>query len=900
MATIGTISGLASGLQWRDMIDQIMAAEEARRLGPIETRAAAQQKRADAWSSFSSVVSRLRTASLKLQDGSAFGGLRTTVSAGTGTTRSGFTASASAAAAPGSYQVEVLEVARAEKLSGRVHTSATEALGASYAGAFVLNGKRVELTATDTLTSARDKINAANTGTSPSRVGATLLSTGAGAFRLVLTSEATGVGGIQLADEAGAGAGPAAALGLTDGTTAANRAADGRTQSFRMSSSSAALTTLLGVSPPPANTSVLVGGKRIDVDFASDSLTSVVARVNAAGGFAELKEESGAGGTKSYRMVLGGDVAIDATPSFGSTAADSRRAMELLGLSVGGRSASAQSVSSGARMLDGNGDAATAATLLSDLQGGVQAGDTFTFRGTRGDGSSVDLAYTVADPAAATVGDVLAKLNNAVDGFGAGSRTATASLVDGRIVVRDGTAGDSRLSLAMTANNEGGGSLSFGASATTAGFAREVARGTDARARIDGVLVTQPGNTVTGAIPGVTLTLNEAQAGITHSLTLERDNESAVNAVKAVAAEYNAALGFVQQQTAMGGALALSGALRGAMSSLKAAVLTDVVGLSASNPYTRGAVAGLALTKTGTLEVDDAKLRAALASNPADVKAAFASAGSATDPQAGFVLAGDRTRPGTYAVEVTALATRGGHTGAGLAGTYAGAHDLAVTDSVTGKTATLASLDGKSAAQIAAALNAAFGTQGMKLTASDDGGQLRIDHGDHGASAKFTLGGGFDAAQLGFASGAAYAGTDIQGTIGGKVATGRGRILTGDRAAANAPSNPAEGLAVEWKGAGTGPAGSVTYSLGVGGMMLRAAEGIVRPGDGTAATQGDGLQLSITKLNKRLEDVQHALELRREAMIKSFTAMEAAMSRVQSQTTWLTSQISSLPSWSDR
>ncbi|HEX6037812.1 flagellar filament capping protein FliD [Longimicrobium sp.] len=897
MASVGTISGLASGIQWRDMIDQIMAAEEARRLTPIQTQVTAQQKRADAWNSFSSVVSRLRSTALRVQDGSAFGALRTTVTAGNGT-RAGFTASAGASAAAGTYGVEVLETAKAEKLSGRVHDSATATLGASYAGALVVNGRRVEVTATDSLTSVRDKINAVNSGTNPSRVSATLLSTGNGTARLVLTSEATGAGGIQLADEAGAGAGPLKALGLTDGTTAANRTADGRTQSFRMSSSSAALTTLLGVSPPPASTSVLVGGKRIDVDFATDSLQTVVARVNAAGGFAELREEAGAGGTKSYRMVVAGDVAVDSSPNFGSTAADSRRALELLGLSVGGRAASAQSVS-GAQLLDGNGDPATAATKLADLAGGVQAGDTFTFRGTRGDGSTVDLTYTVADPAAESLGDVVAKLNNATDGYGAGTRTATASVVDGRIVLTDGTKGDSRLSLAMTANNEGGGSLSFGASATTAGFAREVTRGTDARARIDGVLVTQSSNTLASAIPGVTLTLSDALPGTTSTVTIERDVEFTVSSIKALATEYNAALNAAQQLTGIGGALQSSGALRGAMSSLKNALLTDIAGLAPTNPYTRGAVAGLALTKTGTLEVDDVKLRAALTSNAADVKAAFSSAGRASDPQATFVLAGDRVQAGTYAVNVTALATQAAHTGSGLAGAYSGTDELKVTDSVTGKTATLASLDGRTAAQIAAELNAAFGTEKMDLVASDDGGQLRITHGGYGSAAKFTLTGTFDEAQLGFVKSSAYAGTDIQGTIGGKAATGRGRILTGDRAAASTPANPAEGLAVEWKG-GMGAAGTVTYALGVGGMMLRAADGITRAGDGMAASQSDGIQSGITKLNKRLEDVQHALDLRRESMTKSFALMESALSRVQSQTSWLTSQINALPSWSDR
>ena len=33
MSSIGTVSGLASGIQWRDMVDQIMEMEKSRRLG---------------------------------------------------------------------------------------------------------------------------------------------------------------------------------------------------------------------------------------------------------------------------------------------------------------------------------------------------------------------------------------------------------------------------------------------------------------------------------------------------------------------------------------------------------------------------------------------------------------------------------------------------------------------------------------------------------------------------------------------------------------------------------------------------------------------------------------------------------------------------------------------------
>ncbi|MBV9774878.1 MAG: flagellar filament capping protein FliD, partial [Gemmatimonadetes bacterium] len=724
-------------------------------------------------------------------------------------------------------------------------------------------------------------------------VVATIVSVAPDRNRLVLTSDTPGAGGIQLVNEDSATARPLEALGLQDGTVAANRTGDGRTQTFRLTSNTAALTTFLGVSPPPANTSIVVGGKRITVDFAHDSLTTVAQQINAAGGFAEVREET-VGSAKGYRLVVGGNVAADAAPSSG-TPADSQRALELLGLVKGGRAAATQTVSSGVALQAAGGNA-TAATLLSDLTSGgagagVQAGDTFTFRGSRGDGTAVDLTYTVQGPGD-TLGDVVSFLNNSTNGFGAGTRTATASVVDGRIVLTDGTSGESRLALSMTANNEGGGSLAFGASATTGGFAREVTRGGDARIRVDGVLVTRSSNSVSDAIAGVTLNLQEAQPGTLGTLTVDRDVDATVSAFRSVATEYNNVLKLAQQQTSASGALAASGALRGALASIKSALLTDVVGLSSGNPYVRGAVAGVSLTKTGTLEVDDAALRKALQADPANVKAAFSSAGSTTSAQISYVLSGDATQPGSYAVQVTSLATKAGHTGSGLAGAYSGAHDLTVTDALSGKTATLA-LSGKTVTDIVGGLNTAFAASSMKLTAVDDGGQLRIEGTEYGSAASYTLTGSFDEAQLGFTKSTAYAGTDVQGTLGGKAATGKGQTLTGGT------GTPAAGLAVRYTGAATGAAGSVSFVLGIGGMLGRATDSIVRTGSGVAATQSDSISVSVESLNRRIDTIQQTLDVRRKAMTKQFTAMESAMSKIQSQTSWLTSQIAALPSYSN-
>ena len=77
--------------------------------------------------------------------------------------------------------------------------------------------------------------------------------------------------------------------------------------------------------------------------------------------------------------------------------------------------------------------------------------------------------------------------------FGGGV-TATVD-ASGQLVVTDDTSGASQLSVSVVANNEGGGSLSFGSfTATTEGenaLSREIVAGQDASFRVNGVTMTR-------------------------------------------------------------------------------------------------------------------------------------------------------------------------------------------------------------------------------------------------------------------------------------------------------------------------------------------------------------------------------------------------------------------------
>jgi flagellar hook-associated protein 2 len=880
---IGSFSGLASGIQWRDMVDQIMALEASRKLTPVTDRQTAEQKRFDAWGSFSSLVSKFRDATKALRDGSAFGTFKVAASASATSGRALVSATASASANPGNYTVEVADVARANKVSGNIVASATTALGLS--GEFSINGRAVTVAATDTLSQVRDKINALNVGATPSGVSASVLSTGSSAQRLVLTSDASGAGGIELVDGT---TGVLTSLGVLDGTTSLNLTDTGGTQSFKVSSVTAAIATMLGVSMP-APSSITINGQTISVDLSIDSLASIVSKIMAAGGSAEVVSET-VNGKTGFRLVTG-DVVAASTP-------DGQRTLEALGFVKGGRSAVAQIVRNDTALGDASNITAATGTLLTDLSLGgsslgLVAGDTFKVQGTRGDGSAVSLSFIVGG--SDTVQSLLDKINDATTGFGSGARKATATLSGGRIELTDATGGDSQLSLSLTATHAAGGNVSLGRMSTsTTGRSRELVQGTDAKLTIDGVALRRPSNTISDAIGGVTLNVLQAEVGTRVELSVARDGESIRGSVDAVAKAYNALVKFVADQHVRGQPLASSAPLRSAMASLTNTLLAPVAG--ASGTFTRTAVAGLSLQKDGTLALDAAVFDGALAKSYADVARMFQTGGTATNADVSYGFSTDKTKAGTYAVAITTAPKTASVAGTGFSGVYAddaSSDTMTISDATSGSSGSIQLANGDTTELIVNKLNAMFAANKMNVVASMNGTDVVLAGTQYGSAATVTVaytGGGTDgSAQLGIAAGV-FAGADVQGTIGGLPAIGSGRSLTG------ATGGATEGLAIKYTGTATGAMGTLTFMQGAGGALFNAADIIARSGDGAAASQQEAIQRTITSLTTRADTVQQMLDRRKEILVQQFTAMEAAIARIQTQGNAISSFLKSLQS----
>jgi flagellar hook-associated protein 2 len=873
---------LASNVQWQDLIDQIMAQEQARTLAPVTNQIASAQTSVGAWQSYQTLVAAVQTSAAALRD-TAFDAATTTG----GTTAAGQTvvsSTATSAATPGTYRTEVLSLASTDKLGSALVSDPGSPL--HLPGEFWVNGRRVDVSDGSSLSSLRDQINALNTGANPTGVSATVLTLGSSGSRLVLTATQPGASGIQLADGS---TGVLSSLGLVDASAQSTTTANGGAESYRFTDGTTAVGTLLGAASLPPETSIIVGNTTVSIDLSTDSLDAIRQKIQDAGVNASLSAPTFGGSTMARLDIT---APVSAVPGD----ADSQRIVQLLGFAPG-RTGVTQVIADSSAWTDGGATPATTATALSDLRvggtaAGLVGGDSIVISGTRGDGVAVSATLTLTGNE--TVQSLLDKLS-APTAFGNAIRSATVSLgPDGTLQLSDDTAGASQLSLAMVVRKANGATASLGQMSTqTVGYDRELSHGSDAAVRIDGTLIMRSSNTIADAIPGVTLNLLAAAPGSPADVTIAHDTASMVGAVKALVSAYNATGAFVKSQTSSTGQLPYSVSLRSSFRSLTDSLLEDVPGVNGA--FDNLNQVGVSIDKNGVFSVDTDALTKALTTNMSDVKALFARTVNATSGLT-FMSDTSKTQSGTYAVNVTTPASQATLLGLGFTGSYvdSGTPDqISIVDGATLATASVSLATGDDITAIVDKLNAAFTAQKMSVIAQATvDGQLQIASKGYGNSARLSFSYDTGAAnaqsQLGISAGS-VAGVDIAGTIDGVAAVGLGQRLTA------AAGTNAEGLSMLYTGA-LAYTGSVTYSLGMAGMMSNFADAIARSGDGLVADMTDSIQHQIDTLTARSADIQTRLDQRKQTLTQQFTKMEAALAVMQAQSTALANQIKALQS----
>lgn len=686
-----SVSGLASGIDWQQMLDQIMQIER-RRVDQITNRKSEFESKLEAFKSLSELLNTLEAVTDSLRDTDTFNLFRADLSSSSSTDAEDLVGvSAASTAAKGTYDVVINQVATSRKLSSTSFSDTTTALNLS--GEIVINGKAVSIAATDDLIDIRDAINAVDAG-----VTASIISVSSTDNRLILTAEETGEGKLSVLDASTSDL--LQSLGFTDSTTSVKNALSNGAATDKYTSRTTAVGTLLGLSSAPSGT-VQINGTNVALDLSTQSLDDIKTAIDAASisGVTTAITSSTENGTTKYRLELTG----------ATTFTDSNNVLETLGILTGGTSDVAEVVT-GSVTNTASSSPITASTTFGAIDGAsVANGDTITISGKDHDGTTVSSTFTITYVSTTTIQDLLDAIETAFGGGVTASVTAS-----GAIQVTDGTAGDSQLELTLTENNEGGGSLDFGSfSATTVGRKREVQSGQDAQLTIDGVTIERSSNQIGDVISGVTLTLKSADANTTVTVDIDRDIDSIKAKIEEFVDAYNAVAEFIGQQfdydEEKGGAQGVlfgDGTLRSVKSDLTSLIVEQVNGVSSD--YNTLALIGITIDNEGMLSIDQSKLEGLLKTNFTDVRAVLAGVGSTSVGTLDFISYTRDTEPGTYTVNITQAATQASVTGtADLndADGLDGAETLTITDTVTGRVATISLTAGSKIDSIVAAIN---------------------------------------------------------------------------------------------------------------------------------------------------------------------------------------------------
>ncbi|HUD22290.1 MAG TPA: flagellar filament capping protein FliD [Acidobacteriaceae bacterium] len=218
--------------------------------------------------------------------------------------------------------------------------------------------------------------------------------------------------------------------------------------------------------------------------------------------------------------------------------------------------------------------------------------------------------------------------------------------------------------LAIVSNTSGSAAnFSVTAGSGGLGFTRAV-DGANASVTVDGITLSSASNTVTGALPGVTLNLLNASPGTNVSLTIAPDTSQASTAINQFVTDYNKAIGDVNTQftdTGSGeGVLADDSAVRSLQSTLQEALDYTYTPASGTTTVPTLTAMGISLNSDGTLSVDSGALTSTLQNNFNDVQNFFQGASlngfaNSVDQQlTSFISPAD----GAFTVDLSSISTQ--------------------------------------------------------------------------------------------------------------------------------------------------------------------------------------------------------------------------------------------------
>lgn len=431
----------------------------------------------------------------------------------------------------------------------------------------------------------------------------------------------------------------------------------------------------------------------------------------------------------------------------------------------------------------------------------------------------------------------------------------------------------------------------------------------DASFSINGLAITSASNTVEDVIDGINLTLRattETPATVTVSENVGAVRGAVQDFVEAFNNFANVAnnLTSYNPDTDSAGALQGDFSARSIINQIRVALGSGADGFD--GPFSTLAEIGIRTQSNGTLTIDETQFSEALEDDFESVAGVFAQVGQVADSNITFSGGTSETQVGSYAVQVSQLATRGSLAGGAISAPTVGspllidANNNTLSLSVDGTASGVINLTAGSydsgaalADEIQSRINGDSALQAAGVSVSvrfNDANELEISSTSFGSDSSVAINsvGGSSTATLGLAVASGAAGLDVAGTIGGVAAIGSGQQLR----AAN--GSAAEGISLTVNGGALGARGTVNFSTGVAVGLNGLLEGFLSS-DGLLDLRADSLQGSVERISDDREALNTRLDAIEARFRRQFNALDSLLANLQTTSNFLTTQLANIP-----
>lgn len=502
-------------------------------------------------------------------------------------------------------------------------------------------------------------------------------------------------------------------------------------------------------------------------------------------------------------------------------------------------------------------------------------------------------------------------------------------------IIRDASGGASPYKLLLTSKTTGSenaitvtnnlGASSGDAVQTTFDFGNPVQNAENAEITLGSgpgaISVESSSNRFNNLIDGVSLDIFNVSDGDEITLSIGQDNTAAIDAVDDFVQSFNAVMTYIDDQSRYDEGTDESGLLIGNRSviniqqKLRDAVVSVVPGVNRDS--NRLSALGISVTDKGQLQLNKGELTSVLNGDDkdisrADLKRLFSLDAQSSNSKISFVLGSSKTQAPSDPIQVdlTQAAERASVTASSAlaVSTVIDSSNRTLEIEIDGTEATITLDEGTYTQQeltnhLESLINGASALKGRTVNVGLSSGSLTITSEEYGKSSTVKISGGTSLTDIGFTAGTEDNGRDVAGTfiINGvtESATGRGQLLSG-----NAGNEFTADLQLRVKLVPSeivsGPEADLTVTRGIAASLDSILNGLLDPVDGGLKTIENGLDEQAESFKVALARQQDLFNLQEESLIRQFVALESALSQLNSTSDFLSTQLASLQSSSQK